>query len=87
MYSFLMAENRTEIPSITICNSDGVIFADIPKGCISKKRRICPASVRLEIYDNFMKQLAVVWVPVAPYENIKIIIFNDHIQLIPEALF
>ncbi len=87
MYSFLMVQNRTEIPSITICNSDGVIFQDIPKGCSSKKRRISPRSVRLEIYDNFMKLVTVVWVPVAPYENALIVVYPDHIQLIPEPLF
>ncbi len=85
MYSFLMAENRTDIPSITICSSDGVLFADIPKGCSSKKRRISPRSIRLEIYDNFMKPITIFWVPLGPYESVSIIVYQDHIQVIPES--
>ncbi len=84
MYSFLTAENRTDIPSITICSSDGVLFADIPKGTGSKKCRISPRSMRLEIYDNFMKPMTIVWVPLRPFESASIIVYKDHIQVIPE---
>ncbi len=83
MYSFLMAENRTDFPTITICGTDGVIFPDIPIGYKTELRQIAPGSVRLEIYNNFMKQEAVVWVPVSPYSRAKLLVFTDHIQLIP----
>lgn len=83
MYSFLMAENHTDFPTITICGADGVIFPDIPKGDKSDLKQLAPGSVRLEIYNNFMKHEAVVWVPVAPYTRSKLMVFADHIQLIP----
>lgn len=83
MYSFLMAENHTDFPTITVCGADGVIFADIPKGDKTDLKQLTPGSVRLEIYNNFMKQEAVVWVPVTPYSRAKLMVFSDHIQLIP----
>ncbi|MBQ7793802.1 MAG: hypothetical protein IJ366_04710 [Clostridia bacterium] len=86
MYSFLMAQNHTDLPTITISGADGVIFQDIPKGCSSVKRRVAPGSVRLEIYNNFMKLLTVVWVPLAPYESAVIVIYPDHVQLIVQPL-
>lgn len=83
MYSFLMAENRTDFPAITICGADGVIFPDIPAGDKTELKQLAPGSVRLEIYDNFMKLSAVVWVPLAPFARAGIIVYPDHIQLTP----
>ncbi|MBS7298863.1 MAG: hypothetical protein KIG65_07255 [Eubacteriales bacterium] len=83
MYSYLMAENHTDFPAITICTADGVIFQDIPKNDKSDLKQLTPGSVRLEIYNNFMKQEAVVWVPVTPFSKAKLMVFSDHIQLIP----
>lgn len=83
MYSYLMAENHTDFPAITICTADGVIFQDILKNDKSDLKQLTPGSVRLEIYNNFMKQEAVVWVPVTPFSKAKLMVFSDHIQLIP----
>lgn len=83
MYSFLMAENRTEFPAITICGADGVIFQDIPFGERTKLRQMCSGSVRLEIYDNFQKQFVVLWVPLAPLVTMLVTVYPDHIQLTP----
>lgn len=83
MYSFLMAENRTEFPAITVCGTDGVIFQDIPFGERTKLRQMSSGSVRLEIYDNFQKLCAILWVPLAPYVTMLVTVYPDHIQLTP----
>lgn len=61
MYSFLMAENRTDLPAITVCGADGVIFPDIPAGHSTGFKRVDAGSLRLEIYDNRMKKITVFW--------------------------
>lgn len=83
MYSFLMAENHTDFPTITVCGADGVIFSDIPKGDKTDLKQLEPGSVRLEIYNNFMKCETVLWIPVKPGSRARLMIFSDHIQLIP----
>ena len=83
MYSFLMAENRTDFPAITVCGADGAIFQDIPIGERTKLIQMSAGSVRLEIYDNFQKLCATLWVPLAPYTTMLVTVYTDHIQLTP----
>lgn len=80
MYSFLMAENRTDYPAITVCGADGIIFPDIPRGDRTALRQIGAGSVRLEIYDNFMKPLTVLWLPMAPLSRARMIVYPDLVQ-------
>ena len=80
MYSFLMAENRTDFPAITICGADGIIFSDIPRQDRTGLRIVGAGSVRLEIYDNFMKPLTVLWLPLEPRARAKLIVYPDLVQ-------
>lgn len=80
MYSYLMAENRTDYPTITICGADGIIFPDLPRFMPTSLKRVSCGSIRLEIYDNFMKQITVLWLPLEPYSRAKLIIYPDSLQ-------
>lgn len=82
MYSFLMAENRTDFPAVTICGADGIIFSDIPKGETSGLRLVEPGSLRLEIFDNYMRAVTVLWLPIRPHSRVKLIIYPDLAQFI-----
>lgn len=83
MYSYIMAENRTNLPAITICGADGVIFQDIPKNEATKYRTISSGSARLELYDNFQKPIAVLWLPLAPSARVKLTIYPDSVRFTP----
>ncbi len=80
MYSLIMAENLTEIAAITICGTDGVIFSDILSGSKTGYRSVSAGSARLEIYDNHMRQIAVLWLPLAPGAKAKLSIYPDLVQ-------
>ena len=84
MYSFLMAENRTKIPAITVCGSDGVIFRDILAGEKTKPKQLPPGSFGIKICDNFMKEITSLWVPLVPYQNVRLIVYDDYISIIPK---
>lgn len=79
MYSFLMAENRTDLPAITVCGADGVIFPDIPAGHSTGFKRVDAGSLRLEIYDNRMKKITVFWLPMRPASRARVCIFPDYV--------
>lgn len=63
MSSYLSVENLTAHPAITVCGVDGVIFRDIPKGTATALKAVDSGSLRLELYDNFMKPITVMWLP------------------------
>lgn len=79
MYSYLMAENCTANAAITICGTEGVLFSDIPSGCATGFKRVDAGSLRLEIYDNRMKQTAVFWLPMRPATRARVSIFPDYV--------
>ena len=84
MYSFLMVENRTKIPAITIYGSDGVIFRDILINEKTKPKQLPPGSLGIKIYDNFMKEVTSLWVPLVPYQSVSLIVYDDYISIIPK---
>jgi len=84
VYSFLMAENRTKIPAITVCGRDVVIFRDILIVEKTKPRQLPPGSLGIKIYDNFMKEITALWVPLVPYQSVCLIIYDDYISIIPK---
>ena len=63
MSSYLSVENLTAHPAITVCGVDGVIFSDIPRGTATPLKTVDSGSLRLELYDNFMKPITVMWLP------------------------
>ncbi|MDO4618556.1 MAG: hypothetical protein Q4B31_03425 [Clostridia bacterium] len=81
MHSFLVAENRTLIPAITICASGVEIFRDILIGDRTDKKILTPGSQRLEIYDNFMRPITVCWVPLVPYKSVCVCVYDDYISI------
>lgn len=83
MYSYLMAENRTHLPAITICGADGVIFRDILSGEKTGYRTVNSGSARIELYDNFHKLIAVFWLPLVPSARVKLLIYPDAVRFTP----
>ena len=83
MFSFLSIENCTDFPVISAKSGDGVIFSDIPRGERSATKRLCPGSVRLEIYDNFMRPVTLLWLPLPPGERAHLCIYPDAARFTP----
>lgn len=83
MRSYLAVKNLTTHPAITVCGVDDVIFSDIPKGTYAGFKAVEPGSVRLEIFDNFMKRITVLWVPIESNMRAAVTVRDEFVEFTP----
>lgn len=85
MFSFLSVENRTGFPVICAKCGDGTVFADIPDKTAAMPKRICSGSVRVEILDNRMRPITLLWLPMSPGMRAHLCVYPDAAQFTPIA--